>query len=277
MAKINPKLLDRLEAKLGVTKNRIYRLIEDKVRETHLPRHLAAVALASARGINISKFASEAELQEMRNAPRASGSPPVAAREAPPSREAGSARNARPSAKRKPAKVKGRRNSVFVVHGRDLGARDELFTFLSALGLRPIEWNQAIKKTKQASPYVGTILDAAFAEAVAIIVLLTPDDEVRLKRKFRDPRDHAEATLTGQARPNVLFEAGMAFGRNPNNTILVQLGDLREFSDVAGRHLVHLGDDAKTRREFATKLENAGCDVDTSGSHWLTAGKLRAS
>lgn len=179
-------------------------------------------------------------------------------------------------AKRSGNTVKRRGTTVFVVHGRDLSARDAVFAFLRSLNLRPLEWTQALKLTKKGSPYVGEILDAAFSEAAAIIVLLTPDDDAKLRNEFITPRDPKhERNLTGQARPNVLFEAGMAFGKNPNSTVLVQLGDIRPFSDVGGRHVVHLSGSPLSRQEFATKLANAGCNVDTSGTDWLTAGDFR--
>jgi predicted nucleotide-binding protein len=129
--------------------------------------------------------------------------------------------------------------------------------------------------TGQASPYVGTILDTAFREAAAVVVLLTPDDDVKLRKRYHKAREpENEKKLTGQARPNVLFEAGMAFGRNPDSTVLVQLGEVKSFSDVGGRHVVHLSNDPSSRQELATKLANAGCNVDTGGSDWLTAGNL---
>ena len=71
---------------------------------------------------------------------------------------------------------------------------------------------------------------------------------------------------------NVLFEAGMAFGRDSKSTVLVQVGEVRPFSDIGGRHVVHLTNEVQSRKELATKLTVAGCDVDTSGDHWLTAG-----
>lgn len=141
-----------------------------------------------------------------------------------------------------------------------------------------MEWTQALKLTRKGSPYVGEVLDAAFQEAAAIVVLLTPDDEARLLPQFLQPRDpRHERELTGQARANVLFEAGMAFGKNPNSTVLVQIGDTRPFSDVGGRHVLFLSDTPASRQEFATKLANAGCNVDTSGTDWLTAGTFVAS
>lgn len=170
----------------------------------------------------------------------------------------------------KAQQTRRRGNSVFVVHGRNKPARDALFGFLRALGLQPLEWTQAIKNTGIASPDIGTILERAFTDAAAVVVLLTPDDEARLRREYLKHNDPGyERNLTGQARPNVLFEAGMAFGRNPNSTVLVQLGELRPFSDVAGKHISRLGNDATSRTEVANKLANAGCNVITSGSDWL--------
>ena len=148
-----------------------------------------------------------------------------------------------------------------------------MFTFLRAIGLHPLEWVQVIKRTKQASPYVGRILDVAFREASASIILLTPDDEARLLKKFINGRDPAyEKKLTGQARPNVLFEAGMAFGQNPKSTLLVEVGEIRPFSDIAGRHILHMTNEIAKRQELVTKLSNAGCKVDTTGTDWFTAG-----
>jgi predicted nucleotide-binding protein len=127
--------------------------------------------------------------------------------------------------------------------------------------------------TREPSPYVGKILDTAFTKAAAVVVLLTPDDDVRLRKKHHKSNEPGyEKDLRGQARPNVLFEAGMAFGSHPKSTVLVQIGDVKPFSDVAGRHVVHLNGSPERRRELATKLANAGCSVDTDGSDWFSAG-----
>jgi len=274
MARINQQLLDRLQNKLRLSQSRVYGLIDAKVRSAHLPRHLAAIAVAAERGVSISKFASAEELAAIRQSAMSTAPAPVVVQPSnPPPR-----RNSKTAFKAKrPTTTQQRRGTtVFVVHGRDLAAREAVFAFLRSLSLRPLEWTQALKLTGKGSPYVGEVLDAAFREAAAIIVLLTPDDEARLNSVFltsRDPKHERE--LTGQARPNVLFEAGMAFGNNPNSTVLVQLGDIRPFSDVGGRHVVRLNNTPASRIEFATKLANAGCNVDTSGSDWLSAGDFQ--
>ena len=162
---------------------------------------------------------------------------------------------------------------VFVVHGRNQKARDAMFTFLRAIGLHPLEWNEAVQATGKPMPYIGEILDAAFAQAGAVVVLMTPDDEARLREQFRSPSDPPHETeLTGQARANVLFEAGMAMGRNADRTILVELGSLRPFSDVAGLHVIRMDNRSQRRQELAQRLESAGCPVNLDGVDWHTAG-----
>ena len=108
--------------------------------------------------------------------------------------------------------------------------------------------------------------------------LFTPDDEACLRQQFRsdsDPRHEVEPT--GQARPNVLFEAGMAMGRDSNRTILVELGTLRPFSDIGGRHLLRIDDTSQQRQQLAQRLQTAGCPVKLDGIEWHTAGDFDAA
>ena len=163
---------------------------------------------------------------------------------------------------------------VFVVHGRNVAARDGMFNFLRALGLQPIEWDQAIQATGKGSPYIGEILDAAFADAQAIVVLMTPDEIAYLRTEYADGDDDSETIPTAQARPNVLFEAGMAMGRESDRTILVELGSVRPFTDVIGRHAVRMDNSVSKRKALAQRLGVAGCAVDTNGKDWLSEGDL---
>lgn len=169
--------------------------------------------------------------------------------------------------------VKGDSKKVFVIHGRNEKLRHSMFDFLKALGLDPLEWNALIKATKKGSPYIGEIIDKALEEAQAILVLLTGDDEAKLREEFiRDDDADYEKQLTPQARPNVLFEAGMAFGRRAERTILVQVRKLRPWSDVGGRHITRLDNTREKRQELADKLKSTGCDVDTSDQNWKKVG-----
>jgi predicted nucleotide-binding protein len=268
MAKINPQLLAAIMNKTELSRAQVYARIKQTASAEFLPRHLAAIRVGADAGVTINKYARGDELAQLRSA----GSPVVPPTAAPASAKP---RKDRGEAKRRAAKQSGRvtPNSVFVVHGRDNAARNAMFTFLRAVGIKPIEWASAVGMSKKAAPYVGEILDAAFARARAIVVLMTPDDLAQLRLDLLLPSDKPyERVLTGQARPNVLFEAGMAFATHPDRTVMVQLGNVREFSDVAGRHVVHMSNDYSKRQELATKLTNAGCDVDVTGTDWVEAG-----
>lgn len=147
-----------------------------------------------------------------------------------------------------------------------------MFAFLRSLDLKPMEWNQAVGLTGIASPYIGQVLDAGFAHAQAVVVLLTPDEITYLDQRWASGPDDPDAQAGPQARANVLFEAGMALGLHPNRTVLATLGKVRLFSDIDGRHLVRLANDMSARQALATRLKDAGCPVDTSGSSWHDAG-----
>lgn len=168
----------------------------------------------------------------------------------------------------------GRARKVFVVHGRNGAARSAMFAFLRAIGLGPIEWSEAVKMTGEGSPYIGQVLDTAFSAAQAIVVLLTPDDVAYLRTEYASGEDDPETQPLAQARPNVLFEAGMAMGKDARRTVLVELGKLRPFSDVAGRHAIRIDGTASKRKDLAQRLENAGCAVNLTGEDWLTAGNF---
>jgi hypothetical protein len=150
-----------------------------------------------------------------------------------------------------------------------------MFDFLRSIGLKPIEWSQAIQMTGETAPFVGDILDAAFLHAQAVVVLLTGDDEARLRSEYHTEKmPEYEKNLTPQSRPNVLFEAGLALGRFPKQTIIIEVGELRPFSDIAGRHTIRLNNSTKTRQDVAQRLAMAGCKVDLSGTDWHQTGNF---
>ncbi|MFZ5856090.1 MAG: TIR domain-containing protein [Chloroflexota bacterium] len=164
---------------------------------------------------------------------------------------------------------------VFVVHGRNEELRKSMFAFLRSIGLKPIEWSQAIQMTDETAPFIGDILDAALKQAQAVVVLLNGDDEARLRPEYHSEKmPEYEKNLTPQARPNVIFEAGLALGRFPNRTIIVEVGDLRPFSDIAGRHTIRLTNSTKARQDLAQRLSSAGCSVDLSGTDWHQIGNF---
>ena len=175
------------------------------------------------------------------------------------------------------APVPGITKNVMVVYGRDQDLRDSMFSFLRALKLNPIEWSEGAKATGKGSPYVGEILDEIFRMAQAVVVLLTPDEEVRLRRDLCADDDEFKRETGFQPRANVQIEAGMALAKSENRTIVVQVGDFRLPSDLHGRHIVRLDDSAEKRNELAQRLKTAGCEPDTGNPDWYRFGTFKVT
>jgi len=160
------------------------------------------------------------------------------------------------------------RKAVMVIYGHDDEANDALFDWLRRIGLQPLEWNQLVNASGDASPFIGQVLEQALKQVQAVVAFFTPDERVL---GATGPQDAWRL----QARPNVLFEAGMAFAAHPKRTVLAVLGDQELPSDLAGRHYVRLSHtDHKPLQDLATRLHQAGCDTDRSGTDWLKPGRF---
>lgn len=163
---------------------------------------------------------------------------------------------------------------VAVVHGRDSEVTQAVFEFLRALDLRPLEWEEVLSRASAATPYTGHLIEKLFEDVQAVVVIFTPDDEARLHPQLQRAGEAAHETrFMCQARPNVLFEAGMAFGLYPHRTILVEVGELRPISDLVGRHTVRLGTE-NAIKSFVNRLEVAKCAVNTKGTDWLKLSRF---
>ena len=63
-------------------------------------------------------------------------------------------------------------------------------------------------------------------------------------------------------------------GRSEDRTVLVELGVLRPFSDIAGRHTIRLDNTSQRRQELAQRLQAAGCPANLDGTDWHTVGNF---
>ena len=71
--------------------------------------------------------------------------------------------------------------------------------------------------TGEASPHIDDVLAKGLSMAQAVVVLMTPDDEARLQPRYHQQDEPSDETvLTGQPRPNVFIEAGMALASLPD-------------------------------------------------------------
>lgn len=162
---------------------------------------------------------------------------------------------------------------VMVVYGRDVEANLAMFGFLRSLAVEPIEWEQAVQATKKSSPFTKDAVQAAFAIAQAVVVLLTPDDEVSLHPDLCAAGE-GEETVTAQARPNVYIELGMALASHPDRVVLVEIGRLRSASDIHGMNVVRLDGNPGGLQSLKTRLETAEVVVDSTGTDWLRADRF---
>ncbi|MGA5038849.1 TIR domain-containing protein [Streptomyces capoamus] len=169
-----------------------------------------------------------------------------------------------------------RRRNVFVVHGRDEEVRLRMFDLLRLLDLRPLEWEYLVEATGKTAPFLGEVVAGAPALAQAALVLLTPDDVVRLHPDLHGRNEPPyETGPTGQPRPNVLIELGMVLMAYPERTVMVEVGELRPIADIAGRNVIRFDGTEAALRKIAERLRLAGCAVDDTRSDWLQTWPYR--
>jgi predicted nucleotide-binding protein len=270
MAKINAKLLAKLLKKMGVGQARVYRVIQQRALDSHVDSHVASLLVARDNGVNYQPYANPSDLVEMRHATAPAHVPP------PPSVPAAATNR---SAGKKLGKTKVRAtkdNSIFVVHGRDAKLNQDMYAFLASIGIVPMEWDQAIKAAKGgANPIVGDVISQAMERVHGVMILFSPDEEAKVRTKFASASDKKKNLhLKGfQPRPNVIFEAGLALGAHSDKTILVQVGSVRDISDIAGKHMVHLSNSFADRKRLADRLESKlKFKIDLDGTTWQTIG-----
>ena len=74
--------------------------------------------------------------------------------------------------------------TVFVVHGRNLNIKRNVFAFLRSLDIYPLEWEGAVKMTNKGAPSTLEVIKAGMKNSKGIIVIFTGDDEAKLKEEF---------------------------------------------------------------------------------------------
>lgn len=144
-------------------------------------------------------------------------------------------------------------DKIFIVHGRDEGAKHQVARLIGELGLEPVildeqadEGRTIIAKFEQKAMGVG------FA-----VVLLTPDDEGRLKGEDSDPRP--------RARQNVIFELGYFIGSLGRNRVCaLTKGDVDLPSDYDGVVYIPLDDAGGWKLKLVKELQEVGFDVDAN-------------
>lgn len=140
-------------------------------------------------------------------------------------------------------------HKVFIVHGHDLEARDEVKRIVWEHGAEPV----VLVEQRNGGDTVIEKFERHAREADFAIVILTPCD--LYAQDIKDPKlDRA------RARQNVIFEMGWFFSRlGRDATLLVHKGNLELPSDVIGVITERFDDSPRQiSHVISTALENGG-------------------
>jgi len=142
------------------------------------------------------------------------------------------------------------KNKVFIVHGHDDLAKEQLARFVSQIGLEPIILHEQASSSKtiieKIEKYAGEVCFA--------IVLYTPCDQ----------GSKAGLTeLSPRARQNVIFEHGYFIGKlGRENVTAIVKGNIEKPNDISG--VVYENFDAAGAWKFklAKEMKESGCEID---------------
>ena len=143
---------------------------------------------------------------------------------------------------------------IFVVHGADSDALDQLRLVLFSLGLEPLVQKNVDGKGMH---LFQALMENISRESDCAIVLLTPDD-------YGYRNTESETDRQPRARQNAILEAGMAFARlGPDKTILLKKGALELPSDLDGIIRLEYNKNVKEiAQKIAQRLLGAGIPID---------------
>ena len=158
-----------------------------------------------------------------------------------------------PSVSNTKAKTQNLTNKVFVIHGRDVAARQTVTRFLERLGIEPVILHEQPNKGRTIIEKFEDYANVAFA-----VVLLTPDDVGKLK-------DDGASELQPRARQNVILELGFFLGALGRQRVcpLVK-GNVETPSDYDGVVYTELDDAEGWQLKLVRELKSAGFNVDAN-------------
>ena len=151
------------------------------------------------------------------------------------------------------------KTKIFVVHGHDTPALEQLELNLRRLGLDPYILQN---NDRQSKTLIEALEQQIYKEAAFGIILLTPDD-------FGYPKAKGEEGRQPRARQNVILELGMvlaSLGRD--RMVLLKKGALEIPTDVNGVIYLEFNDHVKEIAvRLATRMKGAGIAIDDALIH----------
>jgi len=144
-----------------------------------------------------------------------------------------------------------KKNSVFIVHGYDEGARQSVARFIEKLGIEPVILQEQINKGMTVLEKFEIFADrAGFA-----VVLMTPDDKGYPVNR--------ESEAKTRARQNVILELGyFAAKLGRDRTLVLTKGDLELPSDIFGLVYEKMDQGEGWKMRLARELKEVGFEID---------------
>jgi hypothetical protein len=144
-------------------------------------------------------------------------------------------------------------NAVFVVHGADKARREELARLLTTV-LSPASPVLVLHEQPNRGRTLIEKFEATAGEAQYAVVLLTSDDEARMRGT-----DDWEV----RARQNVVFELGFFFGKLGRHRVAVLYeSGVERPSDIDGLVYIAIDEAGAWKLELAKEMRAAGIDAD---------------
>lgn len=145
---------------------------------------------------------------------------------------------------------------IFIVHGHDSDARDQLELILRRLGLEPF----ILQNSEAGSKTLVEALEASIYKETGLgIILMTPDD-------YGYSKSQSEADRQPRARQNVILEMGMVMASLGRGRMLIlKKGALELPSDAAGIQYHEFNDHVREIvPKLVQRLQQLGFKIDTS-------------
>ncbi|MFM9959275.1 MAG: TIR domain-containing protein [Phycisphaerales bacterium] len=148
-------------------------------------------------------------------------------------------------------------NKVFVVHGHDHSAKNEVTALLLKVGLEPVVLHEQPNQSRTIIEKFESHADVGFA-----VVLMTGDD---VGGKAPD-QNGEHPVLRPRARQNVVMELGFFLGKlgRERTVALGNPNDLEVPSDFAGVLLIPFRSGTDWRMDLLRELRAAGYGVDAN-------------
>jgi len=141
-------------------------------------------------------------------------------------------------------------NKVFIVHGHDDGAKNEVARFVEKLGFEAKILHEQVDSGATIIEKLEKHTDVGFA-----IVLYTECDIGSVKSKPED--------LKPRARQNVIFEHGLLIGKvGRANVVALVKGDVEIPNDISGVVYKSMDTGGSWKYSIAREMKNSGYDVD---------------